>query len=72
MTEGRSWYVEFTCLFSCSFGSLVPQVLLGSLDPMPVCYPAFSGRGQLRGNCGNHGIRGNFAFPIKPNIHLPL
>ena len=28
--------------------------------------------GRLRGNRGNRGIRGKFAFPLKPNIHVPL
>ena len=27
---------------------------------------------QLRGNRGNGGIRGNFSFPRRPNIHLQL
>ena len=28
--------------------------------------------GRFRGNRGNCRIRGNFALPPKPNIHLPL
>ena len=29
-------------------------------------------QGRFRGSRGNRGIRGNFPFPPKPDIHLPL
>ena len=29
-------------------------------------------KGRFRGSRGNRGIPGNFRFPPKPDIHLPL